>query len=52
MRDPLFLWDTEIDLIGDAAGIINDDPRTFVERIKNLAGPRVTTISAEIEPTA
>ena len=49
MRDPPFLRDIEINLIGDAGRIINDDPRTFIERVKILAGPRLATISVEID---
>jgi hypothetical protein len=45
----LFLRDIEINLIGDAGRIINDDPRTFIERVKILAGPRLATISVEID---
>jgi hypothetical protein len=52
VHNPLFLRDIDIDLIRDAGRIINDDPRTFVERIKNLAGPRFATIAVEIETTA
>ena len=47
MRDPLFLRDIEIDLIGDAGRIINDDPRSFVKRIKNLAEPRLATFEIQ-----
>ena len=32
-----------------AGRIINDDPRTFIERVKILAGPRLATISVEID---
>ena len=52
MRDPLFLRDIEIDLIGNARRIINDDPCTFVKRINNLAGLRLATMSIKIEPPA
>jgi hypothetical protein len=52
VRDPLFLWDIEIDLIGDASRIINDDPRTLIERIQDLAALRLATITVEIETTA
>jgi hypothetical protein len=52
VRDPLFLRDIEIDLIGDATRIINDDPRTLIERIQDLAALRLATIAVEIESTA
>jgi hypothetical protein len=52
MRDPLFRGDIEFDLIGDAGWIFNNDPRTLVERIKNLARSRLATISVEIETAA
>jgi hypothetical protein len=47
-----FSWDIEIDLIGNTRRIINDDPCTFVERINNLAGLRLATMSIKIEPPA
>ena len=49
MRDPPFLRDIESNLIGDAGRVINDDPRTLTERVKILAGPRLATISVEID---
>jgi hypothetical protein len=33
--EPLSLRDIEIDLIRDADRIVNDDPRTLVERIQD-----------------
>jgi hypothetical protein len=35
VREPPFLRDIEIDLIRDASRIVNDDPRTLIERIQD-----------------
>ena len=52
MRDALSRGNMEFKLIGNASRIVDYDPRTLVERIKNLAWPRFATISVEIEAAA